>query len=364
MSTTTEKYLENIRPNDEEYEAISIENVLKEIDIDLLKDIAEQKKMDVYVPKKLKKQCDSESVGKVHEIYTVEFAQVMRRVGVKSTLNSIPKKYMVGLTKNLDQKFLTTDGYNKLSCPVLRKRAFEKMMEVTVRKYFEDYVTDNEFLVELIEYFGRESWSKSGENKDKLIEQLCEIFDSSSLQIFLETLPVGTLNEILKDMEIEVHYTNPKKLADCIVFGSICEESLSESDTENVEINLSRKKPKSINKDCSREDLIHYFNVTELKNFLKSNNLVSSGKKIQLVNIIIQYFDDPETVTKKYNIEERKAKRKQKTQQRLEARERRKIKAEEAKEKRKREREEKNTQEDTLEEDNSTKNKLKTSKKK
>jgi len=74
-----------------------------------------------------------------------------------------------------------------------------------------------------------------------------------------------------------------------------------------------QKLQKKINKNCSKEDLYFYFNVTDIQNFLRENKLRSTGKKSVLVREVIEFFKDKEKAIKKYSTDKKSRNTKEKS---------------------------------------------------
>jgi len=175
----------------------------------------------------------------------------------------------------------------------------------------------------LEEFLGRKK------NRDQLIDEIFEIFEASSMMIYMDKLPHKLLDAICDTMNLDIKgTTSTRSIVDCIIYG--CHSATdSEEEKEVVELNLSKHKPSKISEKCSRDDLIHYFVVNDLKDFLSSKNMVSNGKKSQIVNRVIEYFEDEEAALNKYGIDERKNRRKEKTEKKKQTRERNITKKEE-----------------------------------
>jgi len=292
MSET--KYLEDIIPDVEGCEEITVENVLKEFSTVQLRDLTVLAKTQFYVPKEIKRSSrDNEKSFLIEHI-----SEECRARGIKSLLLEFSKFYMHILTKKMEIEILESNGNNRNRLPVQRKRCYELMTEMGVRKYLEKYVESESDLTKLIEYFSRKPWGKGSEI---LVDQLCEIFDSSSLMNMLSKLPKSYLLQVLEEIDLKVpkeENHSPYVLADFIVYGSVTVDDEDSNDVENLEINLSRKKPSKIDNKCTRDDLIHYFVTEDLKNFCKDVGMVGYGKKVQIVNRIMEYFEDKEEALK------------------------------------------------------------------
>jgi len=303
--------------------------VLRDIPLKFLKKIAVAKQIDVRVSSKLKNDEDAQL-----DLYVDKLSIPCIKEGIKSTMLEFPKKMMSMLTSKIDDEFMGKNDNNTNNNAVLRKRCYEKMIELTVRKFFETYVTDVKDLRSVVEYFGRKPWSK--DNSEVLIDQINEIFETGSLSQFLGSLDKDLLQQICEAMKFKFsHNHSARILADCIIYGTNTDDS-HESE-EEVKLELSKKVPKNISDKCTRDDLIYQFTISDLQDFCKESGMISSGKKVQIVNRILEFFDDPESALSQYNPEKRKERRQEKTQQKNETRERNKIKMENLK----REREEK-----------------------
>jgi len=86
------------------------------------------------------------------------------------------------------------------------------------------------------------------------------------------------------------------------------------------EDDISSKKPKRIDANVSKSDLSWHYGVSELREFLKETQLISTGKKTQLVNRILEYFADKDAAFLKYNPEERKKEKDRKRQEKADRR--------------------------------------------
>jgi len=249
------------------------------------------------------------------------------------------------LTKDMEKDFLEKNGNDGNKLSVQRKRCYEKMTEIGVKKYLEKYVESVSDLKKLVEYFSRKPW---GKNKEILVDQLCEIFDSSSLINMLSKMPKNYLLQVLEDIDLKIpegESHTPNVLANFIVYGSKVEDEEDSNDVENLEINLSSKKPSKIDSKCSRQDLHYYFKIEDLRDFCKDIGIVSYGKKVKVVNRILEYFNDKDDALKRYNPEKRRELKREKAKIKKENESKRKAKMDEKKEQAKIEKQSKMSQE-------------------
>jgi len=300
---SSEKYLQDLRPDgskSSDFEELTVENVLREFPTDQLRDLTLLQKMDFHVPSRTKKDREKE-----REFLIAEIARVCRERGIKGMILEFTRRVMDILVENLDRVYLTSNGENNLNLTVKRKRCYEKMIELSVKSYLQEYVPDAKDLIVIVEHFDREPW---GNKSEALIEQICEIFDNGCLMTLLAPMPVKFLKVVCKRMRIEYPkgQISSRVLADFIIFGTHSVEEVSE---EEKPLDLSPKCPDRISDKCSRSDLIHYFTVTDLQNFLTEHELISTGKKVQLVNRILDYYVDKEETFNRFNPEKRREKK-------------------------------------------------------
>jgi len=255
-----------------------------------------------------------------------------REHGYKATILECPLYIMEVMTQKLDDEYLTKSskgGVNNITLPVLRKRCYEKLLNDGLKNYLEQQVEKVDELVEIVKYFKRKPWSKK--TNSKLVEEIFEIFETSSLMMFMENLPIDLLDDICDYMMLDIKGTSSRRsIVDCIIYG--CHSATDDSSEEKVvKLQLSDKKPKSINAECTRDDLIYFFTTNDLKKFLSDHKLISSGKKNMMVNRVIEYYEDKEKATERYGVSERKDRRKQKTEKKKQTREKNLLKMEEKK---------------------------------
>jgi len=245
------------------------------------------------------------------------------------------------LVKNLDTGYLTTNGENNLTLTVKRKRCYQKMIEMSVKCYLQENVSDAKDLMVIVEYFDRQPW---GNKSEALIEQICEIFENGCLLTLLAPMPVKFLKAVCKRMRIEYPkgQISSKVLADFIIFGTHSVDEVSEE--EKPDLDLSPKCPDRISEKCSRSDLIHYFTINDLQKFLIDHEMISTGKKVQLVNRILDYYVDKDETFNRFNPEKRREKKRVLTEQKRETEIRRKQREEEKRLEREAKRKEKMSQ--------------------
>jgi len=204
------------------------------------------------------------------------------------------------LTEHIPDEFMTksdtesplpfgTDSF--FSGNMFKKRCYEKMFIDGVTKFFEGVKT--EYMADLIDYLDYKVWSKTKRNV--CVDQLLEIVESECVTSFLSSgVKVDTLKNICDNMYLVAETNSIPNLVDCILFGRSYLAD-SGSDDENDDANI--KIPRKISEECSKSDL-HFFRVEDLKEFLNSNNMISNGRKAEMVNRILLFFKDKEKAKK------------------------------------------------------------------
>jgi len=336
-----DKYLEEVNPivDGENLEDVSVENVLNEFSVHQLRDMYLLKKLTFHVPSRLKKGDQSAEI----EFLVGEMAAICRAQGIKSMILEFPQYVMKILTKSIPEEVLKTSPKNHSennpnSLTVQRKRCYELMIDNTVKKFFDDYVKDRKDLETVIDYFSRTPWSTK--ERDVLIDQLGEIFDSGCLMSWLSTMPVAYLRSVCKELKIKIpdgQTFSAQILADFIIYGNYY--TLEDGPVEKLE--LSTKAPDQINSKCSRSDLMHYFTVDNLREWLTDHKMISTGKKVKLINRIMEYYDDKDGALERYNPQSRRDKKKELTEQKRQTEIKRKQREEERRQEKEQERDEK-----------------------
>jgi len=316
-------------------EVISIFNVLKELDLPNLKLIAKEKNIRPFIGRSKR-----DNHKAIRQEYSSKVADLIKMNGYRNIFNSLPFGILSQVTEHMDLFYLTsgielledeTDQQkfvdrlefeskddeelkktrNGLSCVLLAKRCFKKIERSSLESFME--ALSDECLLDLLTcILGGEEELLSKDNRIKILHQIYEEFDAISMKNFFEGLSYGLLKDICYQMyiieDLRDGTTFSKKiLAECIVYGF----SYDKIETEEVEIEReSSKKPKQIDGDITKADLIFHYKVDELKKFLKEKGLISTGRKSELVNRILFYFEDTEAAVNKFNVEQRKENRK------------------------------------------------------
>jgi len=211
---------------------------------------------------------------------------------------------------------------NGLKVIVLAKRCYKKIESSSLESFMEE-LTDECLLELLICILGGEEELLSKDNRIKILHQIYEEFDAISMKNFFEGLSYNLLKEICYQMYIVEDLRDGtthsiKILAECIVYGF----SYDKIETEEVEIEReSKRKPNRIDGDITKADLMFHYKVEELKKFLKKKELITTGRKTELVNRILFYFEDTEAAINKFNVEQRKENRKNRRRSSLVAQE-------------------------------------------
>jgi len=320
---------------DKNEEVISVENVLKELDLPNLKLIAKEKNVRPFISRT--KRDDHKAV---RQEYSSKVAELIKLNGYRNIFNSFPFGILSQVTEHMDLFYLTSGielledendqqkfqdrlefeskdeeelkkTRNGLSCVLLAKRCFKKIERSSLESFME--ALSDECLLDLLTcILGGEEELLSKDNRIKILHQIYEEFDAISMKNFFEGLSYGLLKNICYQMyiieDLRDGTTFSKKiLAECIVYGF----SYDKIETEEVEIEReSSKKPKQIDGDITKADLIFHYKVDELKKFLKEKELISTGRKSELVNRIIFYFEDTDAAVNKFNVQQRKENRK------------------------------------------------------
>jgi len=312
---------------DDNEESLTVENVLKELDLPCLRGIAKEKNISPYISRNTRGDQRA-----LRETYTNAIAKAIRKLGYKHIFNSLPKSILLQCTEHLELEYLTTKVLplvseeddpedlellekemkekvrNGLPSVLLAKRCYKKIEESSLQTFLEE-VKDRNLLDLLLCLLEGEDELVSRTNRNKILNQIYEEFEAFSMKMFFEGLSVLLLKDLCYQMYIESSTVSKKILAECIVYG-FSYDDIEVEEREAVDDRVRSKKPKQIDSHITKVDLVYWFKVEELKQFLKDNNLITTGKKNQLANRIMLFFEDPEAATNKFNPEMRKENRK------------------------------------------------------
>jgi len=176
---------------------------------------------------------------------------------------------------------------------VIAKRLFEAIRDEynnSIPKYvygspFEDDETKSTYLKGLLNFLGADSSETEPKKLAKLLVEETEVF---CLRTFLTTIPAGFLRVVCSSVRIRHgDCSSSNILADCLIYGKDYEAQRS----FNVSQPTLEKKPKKIRENIPKADLMHWFTAKELKDFCDENNLKSGGKKSELAERILNFFD-------------------------------------------------------------------------
>jgi len=137
----------------------------------------------------------------------------------------------------------------------------------------------------LINFLGADTTERS---RKKLAKLAVEEIDAFCMQSFLKTIPAHFLKTVCASVKIRVgDCTSSNIIADCLIFGKNYEPTR----THHIAQPTLGKKPKSIKEGISKPDLIYWFTGNELKEYLDENGLKNGGKKAELAERILNFWD-------------------------------------------------------------------------
>lgn len=284
-----------------EAELISVQNVISDMSIDSMANIAQIQNLRV----KVKPRMDEK---RVQRAFLRSIVQDCYEEGVKELCNSLPKQLLLQLSEQLsdDHLFMNITNENKkqrekLSKPILAKRVREKIIEIKPNVFLEGVETD--VLVDLLDFFGVEPESKK---RKYLVQEVIVEFESQILSAYLSLFDVPTLTKIAKESHLTVESKSKMNIIESIISGENC---LPE---KRKQTKVSKKKPE-IDEDINVTDLRAWYSGEELRTFCEDNGLKVSGTKVELAQRIVGFFDpDKENETPQLWLEKRARKREEK----------------------------------------------------
>eukprot|EP01129_Flabellula_baltica_P008360 TRINITY_DN330_c1_g1_i1.p1 TRINITY_DN330_c1_g1~~TRINITY_DN330_c1_g1_i1.p1 ORF type:complete len:362 (+),score=90.22 TRINITY_DN330_c1_g1_i1:80-1087(+) len=215
-----------------------------------------------------------------------------RESGNRLLISQFDKDALLKLTEKLPETLMKKNGNNPNAKTTMVKRLNEVVCEVGGMVHFltsEEYWTANEqkdMLRGIIGFLGSDEIL--GSSRKRLAAQATEALETFFLQNILSVCPAGFLRNVCEVIDIyHGGCSSSTVLADLIINGLHYEPEYTSTPDEPY----YSKKPKSVNKKCNKSDLTLWFTVTELKAFCDDHNLKNAGKKSEIAERIIAYFD-------------------------------------------------------------------------
>jgi len=182
------------------------------------------------------------------------------------------------------------DTKNSLTKTVMAKRLTEAVVLVGgivnyigVQPYEKQEMIN--LYVGLINFMGADTTERS---RTKLAMLAAEEVEAFYLKNFLKNIPAHFLRTICTSVKIwHGDCTSSNILADCLING----KNYKPSKSYHVSQPSLKKKPKSIKDGISKPDLIYWFTLIELKEFCDEKGLRNSGKKSELAERILNFFN-------------------------------------------------------------------------
>eukprot|EP01129_Flabellula_baltica_P010766 TRINITY_DN4590_c0_g1_i1.p1 TRINITY_DN4590_c0_g1~~TRINITY_DN4590_c0_g1_i1.p1 ORF type:complete len:383 (-),score=119.19 TRINITY_DN4590_c0_g1_i1:18-1040(-) len=267
MSTYTE---------DGALEAICCENIYNEWNVQHLETLALEKNV------KARQRRDIE----YKDVLVDELSRYTRSIGCKILISSFDMAALEQLCAVIPDDVLDKNG-NTRTKTVLAKRLFEVCEECGgIGAFLAKFKKEEQrsLFVGLINFLGETTEASS---RKHLFDELQEALETFYLTNILASIPARFLQEVCEEMKIwHGDCGSSTLLAECIILGKHYEpKSITIAQPERD------SKPKKISARVKKADLQYWYTASELKEFLEENNLKTSGKKNELAQRIVDFFD-------------------------------------------------------------------------
>jgi len=255
-------------------------------------------------PRIIIKKLSDETIKQIYHINTNDEGDLTRtqmierinraieKTGVSILFDTLKRDDLKAMSNTVGVTFKESD--NKNSKAVLSK----KMKDMIDEAGLEDFLSDNADTVLLNRLCESLDIEDPEQSKEKLVQQVSGFVRGLGAEAFWNSFDVSVLHSVTADLKLKAKGTNSKrKLVDSILTNSNPEKA--EPKKKKRKITYSKKK-KALEKGITYDDIFQHYNVNEVRDFCKSHGLKSSGKKKELINRILSYFNgDEESSSKK-----------------------------------------------------------------
>lgn len=227
-----------------------------------------------------------------------------------------------------------------------QKRLKEKMVEMGIADFLNEFMDEKRLKI-FVETLGE---APEGKDKKTLVEQATRLINFTGISTFLSTFDTHFLQELMSEMKLKCKTDNKTTILEAIAMQTDARSEESSKDREDLTFS---KEKLPIKKGITYQDIFQHYNVEELVDYCRENELKVSGKKPILINRILDFLDGDLENTTAINRSEKKEKKDDKKEKK-ETKEKKSQKKEKKETKKKEEKKESESEESEEEQESAS----------
>jgi len=165
---------------------------------------------------------------------------------------------------------------------VLRKRLVERIMKEGVQEFMSEYM-DEAKLQEFVRVLQEVPVS---DKKKELVTQVTRLVHGVGIQTFLNRFDTPFLKVIMKDLKLKCTTESKNKIV-----LAIATQTSARTETVSKDPIIFSKSKKPIKQGLSYQDIFQHYNLEELVEWCRENELKVSGTKPEVIRRILSFLD-------------------------------------------------------------------------
>jgi len=203
----------------------------------------------------------------------------VEEVGVKQITTLLSQVQLEEIVAPLD---IDHDVNNPKHKVVLRKRLVERIMKEGVEEFMSKYMDETklqEFVLALEEV-------PVSDKKKELVTQVTRLVHGVGIQTFLSRFDTPFLKVIMKDLKLKCTTESKNKIV-----LAIATQTAAKTEVVSKDPIIFSKSKKAIKQGLSYQDIFQHYNLEELVEWCRENELKVSGPKPEVIKRILSFLD-------------------------------------------------------------------------